>query len=49
MNVTPTRADPAEFLNCEESSFLDRQVRNTGRYAVVTGVDLCVAVTLSIW
>ncbi len=49
MNVTHARADPAELLTPQESSFLDRQVRNTGRYAVFTGIDLCVAVALSIW
>ncbi len=49
MNVTHTRADPAGLLTPQECSFLDRQVRNTGRYAVFTGVDLCVALALVIW
>ncbi len=49
MNVTHARADAAELLTPQEYSFLDRQVRNSGRYAVFTGVDLCVALALSIW
>ncbi len=36
MNVTHTRPDPAELLTPQECSFLDRQVRNSGRYAVFT-------------
>ncbi len=36
MNVTHTRPDPTELLTPQEYSFLDRQVRNTGRYAVFT-------------
>ncbi|MCH6561690.1 MAG: hypothetical protein IH800_04610 [Myxococcales bacterium] len=49
MNLTHTRPDPAELLTPQECSFLDRQVRNTGRYAVFTAVDLCVALALAIW
>ena len=49
MNATHTPADPAEILTRQESSFLDRQVRNTGRYALFTAVDLCVALALFIW
>jgi len=41
--------ESAEFLTPRECSFLDRQVRNTGRYAVFTAVDLCVALALVIW
>ncbi len=44
-----TRPDPAELLTSQECSFLERQVRNTGRYAVFTAVDLCVALSLAIW
>ncbi len=42
MNVTRLRPDTAELLTPQECSFLDRQVRNTGRYAVFTAVDLWV-------
>ncbi len=49
MNVAHTQSDPVEFLTPKECSFLDRQVRNTGRYAVFTAVDLCVALALVIW
>ncbi len=44
-----TRPDRALLLTPQECSFLDRQVRNTGRYAVFTAVDLCVALALAIW
>ncbi len=44
-----TRPDPAELLTPQECSFLERQVRNSGRYVVFTGVDLCVALALAIW
>ena len=47
--MTHTRPDHAELFTPEECSFLDRQVRNTGRYAVFTAVDLCVALGLAIW
>ncbi len=49
MNVTHTRPDPAQLLTPRECAFLDRQVRSTGRYAVFTAVDLCVALALVIW
>ncbi len=49
MNVTHTRPDLAELLTSQECSFLERQVRNSGRYAVFTVVDLCVALALAIW
>ncbi len=49
MNVTHTRPNPAQLLTPQERSFLDRQVRNTGRYAAFTAVDLCVALALVIW
>ncbi len=49
MNVAHTTLESAEFLTPRECSFLDRQVRNTGRYAVSTAVDLCVALALVIW
>ena len=49
MNATHTPADPADLLSPQERSFLDRQVRNTGRYAVFTAVDLCAALALAIW
>ncbi len=49
MNVAHTRPDPALLLTPQESSFLDRQVRSSGRYAVFTAVDLCVAVALVLW
>ncbi len=44
-----TRPDPAELLTSQECSFLERQVRNTGRYAVFTAVDLGVALALASW
>ena len=47
--MTHTRPDHAELFTPEECSFLDRQVRNTGRYAFFTAVDLCVALSLAIW
>ncbi len=43
------RSDAAELLTPQECSFLDRQVRSAGRYAIFTGVDLGVAVALAIW
>ena len=49
MNVTPTWPDHAEPLTPQECSFLDRQVRNTGLYAVFTAIGLCVALALAIW
>ncbi len=49
MNTAHTRLETAELLTPRESSFLERQVRNTGRYAVFTAVDLCVALALAIW
>ncbi len=49
MNMTHTRPDPARLLTQKECSFLERQVRNTRRYAVFTAVDLCVAAALVIW
>ena len=49
MNVTHPRPGPAELLTPQECSFLQRQVRNTGRYAVFTAVGLCVALALAIW
>ncbi len=49
MNVTHTRPDPGELLTSKECSFLDRQVRNTGRYAAFTAVDLGVALALALW
>jgi hypothetical protein len=49
VNVTDTTPDFAQLLTPQECAFLDRQVRNTGRYAVFTGVDLCVALALVIW
>ncbi len=49
MSATHARPDPAQLLTPQECSFLERQVRNTGRYAVFTGVDLCAALALSIW
>ncbi len=49
MNAARTRPDAAELLTPQEYSFLDRQIRSAGRYAVFTGVDLCVALALGIW
>ncbi len=47
MTHAPPR--PAELLTPQECSFLERQVRNTGRYAVFTAVDLGVALALASW
>ncbi len=49
MKVTRPQPDPGLLLTPQEFSFLDRQVRNTGRYALFTAVDLCVALALVIW
>ncbi len=49
MSMTQSQSHPAELLTPRECSFLERQVRNTGRYAVFTAVDLCVALGLAIW
>ena len=49
MSATQTPLAPAHLLTPQECAFLDRQVRNTGRYAVFTAVDLCVALALAIW
>ena len=49
MSTTQTPLAPAHLLTPQECAFLDRQVRNTGRYAVFTAVDLCVALALAIW
>ena len=49
MSVTHTRPEPTQLLTPKECSFLERQVRNTGRYAVFTAVGLGVALTLAIW
>ncbi len=47
--MAQSRLESVDLLTPRESSFLDRQVRNTGRYAVFTAVDLCVALALVIW
>ncbi len=44
-----SQLESVDLLTPRESSFLDRQVRNTGRYAVFTAVDLCVALALVVW
>ncbi len=49
MSVTHASPSPAELLTPQECSFLERQVRNTGRYAVFTAVDLAVALALASW
>ncbi len=49
MSVTHTRPEPTQLLTPKECSFLERQVRNTGRYAVFTAVGLGVALALASW
>ncbi len=49
MSATHTGLEAAPLLTPKECSFLERQVQNSGRYAVFTGVGLCVALALAIW
>jgi hypothetical protein len=49
MSLQRPQPDSGELLTPQEFSFLDRQVRNTARYALFTAVDLCVALVLAIW
>ncbi len=50
MNPTYGPLDPIEAqLTERERSFLERQLRSTGRYAVFTAVDLLVAAALTVW